>query len=252
LSGTALAQPPAAIPVSPVSDVVGSTIAFSWQSASGATWYQLWLGRPDTSLVSDQWYTAEHAGCSSGGTCTVTMTAPLIAGPYTWYVRTWAPNGYGPWSSAHLFTVKDPTQAWSGTLPPSRRFTLVLNNAAALDNETGLVWARTPHPDAIRWSWTLAVCAMASTGGRYGWRVPTLAELRSLFVPGQSNPALPPGHPFMQLGTNPYLWSRTPNIQATNSYHATHVDTGSLFAFLNDPSVLHRVLCVRGGTAPEP
>jgi hypothetical protein len=62
LSGTAFGQPTAPTLISPSADVTGSTIAFSWQSVPNATWYQLWLGTVDASLVMEQWYTAEHAG----------------------------------------------------------------------------------------------------------------------------------------------------------------------------------------------
>ena len=78
-----------------------------------------------------------------------------------------------------------------------------------LDRETGLVWQRTPEvpgrasnfPDAV------SACYVAATGGRKGWRLPTPEELLSLVDPTQSNPALPPGHPFQQVLI--FYWSAT-------------------------------------------
>jgi hypothetical protein len=87
-STSATAQPGAVALISPVSDVNGTTIAFTWQSAPTATWYHFWLGKADTTLVMEQWYTAAHAGCETGGTCTITVTPPVTAGAFIWHIRT--------------------------------------------------------------------------------------------------------------------------------------------------------------------
>jgi hypothetical protein len=208
VSARADAQPPVATPIAPVSDVYGNTIAFSWQSSPGATWYQLWLGRGDTSLVLDQWYTAEAAGCAAGGVCTTMLSAPIKAGIFVWHVRAWNPAGYAPWSPPYNFSIKDPAQIWSGTLPPSRRFSLVLGNAAVLDNETGIVWERQPEPALTAWGNRVSSCLAGAPGGRLGWRLATVQELLTLFEVRSGEPAFPVVHPFI-LGTAPTFFSET-------------------------------------------
>jgi hypothetical protein len=250
-STSAAAQPAAATLISPSSDVNGTTIAFTWQSASTATWYHFWLGKADTSLVMDQWYTAEHAGCSTGGTCTITVTPPVKAGGFIWHIRTWSSAGYGPWSPAHMFTVRDVVQAWSGRLPPSRRFTLVLGDAAVLDNETGLVWQRNAATlGGRRWSLAQPACVQAVIGARFGWRMPTVAELMSLLDPTAGPPRLPPGHPFLlpaAVGDSPY-WTQTQYSGGT-TYWFVDVASGNSDIAADDPTVTYRVWCVRGGTS---
>src|SRR5262245_64403301 len=92
--------------------------------------------------------------------------------------------------------------SWDQTLPTSTRFIVLsnMNSQAVLDRETGLVWQRSPLPPT---SWTSAssVCAVTGTGGRMGWRLPTVNEITSLFDPSAfgasgTNPPLPAGHPF--------------------------------------------------------
>src|SRR5687767_14776777 len=69
--------------------------------------------------------------------------------------------------------------AWSEILPPATRFSLVLNNAAVLDKETGLVWERAPgdtndsgfvdDTDKLNFSLAPTYCARKTVGGRKGW-----------------------------------------------------------------------------------
>jgi len=61
------------------------------------------------------------------------------------------------------------TQNWDTVLPAEQRFTVLpgFNNQAVRDNETGLVWERTPNgtqarEDAIRTCW------LRQVGGRAG------------------------------------------------------------------------------------
>jgi hypothetical protein len=238
------AQPGGATPIAPSATVDSTTIAFTWNSAATATWYQLWLGRPDASVVLDQWFTAEHAGCAGGATCSITLTPAIGAGAFNWYVRSWNPSGYGPWSAAHTFTVRGALQGWSGILPPSRRFTLVLNNEAVLDNETGLVWHRAPSAGVDVWSSGTSHCALWTIGGRQGWRMPALSELQTLVEPSAGSPSLPPGHPFALTTTPGGFWAQTENASAAGYRYVVNFTNGSISA---QNMGNFRFWCVRGG-----
>jgi len=85
---------------------------------------------------------------------------------------------------------------WDRILPAAERFVLVMGGEAVLDKETGLVWERQPSVELNLWDNTLFNCLGLETGGRKGWRLPTVEELSSLVDPTQSSPALPTGHPF--------------------------------------------------------
>jgi hypothetical protein len=242
LSSRALAQPAGATLISPAAAVVGSTITFTWHSAPGATWYHFWLGRADTTLVTEHWYTAEHAGCATGGTCAIVLTPPITAGAFVWHIRTWNASGYGPWSPAHMFTVRDVTQAWSGQLPPSRRFTLVLEDAAVLDNETGLVWQRQHSAVAYGWVAVHTPCANVVVGRRLGWRAPTLAELTSVLEHNGSIRQLPTGHPFLISSPGTY-WTLT--MRPDGQHYITSLPDVDI-ALTGDEVTARRVWCVRG------
>src|SRR5438270_8218804 len=86
------------------------------------------------------------------------------------------------------------TPSWDQTLPSSTRFIVLLNfnSEAVLDRETGLVWQKSPSTLTARWDTAISFCQFASTGGRFGWRLPTAAELYSL---GDPSTGLPTGHP---------------------------------------------------------
>jgi hypothetical protein len=246
VSTPAWAQPGPATLISPSADVAGSTIAFTWQSAPAATWYQFWLGKADATLVMDQWYTAEHAGCGGGATCSITLTPPISAGAYIWHIRTWGPSGYGPWSPAHMFTFRDVVQAWSGKLPPSRRFTLVLDAGAVLDNETGLVWQRTPSTATMTFTATQSACTLSSLASRAGWRVPSISELQTLLDLSGVSPALPPGHPFILPVSPGYYWSSTTSISAADNHYVINF-SGTGQTTVSSSGAMIKVWCVRGG-----
>jgi hypothetical protein len=113
--------------------------------------------------------------------------------------------------------------SWDQTLPAATRFVVLsnFNSEAVLDRETGLVWQRTPGisgTDKAGSSFTN--CVGATTGGRFGWRLPTIAELGSLFDPhSTSGIGLPDGHPFIVtpavVGSG--FWSTTVNTSVFNS-----------------------------------
>jgi hypothetical protein len=127
---------------------------------------------------------------------------------------------------------------------PIKRFVVLasLDNAAVLDRETQLVWERAPGTVTATWGGAMHYCvSIRTTGGRQGWRLPTVAELTSLFA-GQ---ALPPGHPFQNI-TDERFWSVTPSpLDATRAYTASLTNGLVLASLKTDP---YRVLCVRGNS----
>jgi hypothetical protein len=90
------------------------------------------------------------------------------------------------------------------------RFTLVLGGAAVKDNQTGLIWEQEPDRIHDVWAASVARCSTKQTGGRTGWRAPSLDELKTLIDPTQHDPALPAGHPFSNIKSEIY-WTATPH-----------------------------------------
>lgn len=110
--------------------------------------------------------------------------------------------------------------AWSQKLPASERFVLVLDGAAVLDKETGLVWEKAPLTLRHTWAEAISYCIERNVGGRRGWHLPTIEQLASLMDPTQIGPSLPIGHPFesiLSAMTSPPYWSSTTHPTYTNS-----------------------------------
>jgi hypothetical protein len=146
-------------------------------------------------------------------------------------------------------------QNWDQKLTTGR-FTVLsdFGGLAVRDNETGLVWEQSPlttsHPwdfSAGRFVSALAQCADRTTGGRKGWRLPSIHELASLLDPANSNgilPSLPPGHPFTNVQPGSY-WSATTyapnpaNAWFVKFYNGTVSDDAKTTSF--------PAWCVRGG-----
>lgn len=151
------------------------------------------------------------------------------------------------------------TPSWDQTMPASTRFVVLanFNSQAVLDRETGLVWQRAvndPQYDSVAGQ----LCHQATTGGRYGWRLPSIAEASSLFDPAVTTiPSLPTGHPFTGFGTSQVtLWtsSRDPSfaprapgralLRNTHDFGATQV---VVLNTEDGSSATAPFLCVRGG-----
>ena len=95
---------------------------------------------------------------------------------------------------------------------PVGRFTLILGDAAVLDQDTRLQWDRAPAPAANHYPDALAACATKTLGGQSGWRLPTLDELQTLLDDHiTSGPHIPAGHPFTGV-TATKLWTTTPHL----------------------------------------
>ncbi len=98
--------PVAATLLSPTESVATMTPTYTWNAVATATWYLLWVNDSVQSAKVQQWVTASQAGCATGaGECSFTPTTTLVPGPATWWVQTWSPSGYSPWSVAANFTV---------------------------------------------------------------------------------------------------------------------------------------------------
>jgi len=152
------------------------------------------------------------------------------------------------------------TQNWDKKLPAndpggpcpaiSSRFTCVLDGAGVRDNETGLVWERSPSTSTFDWQLARGRCASLTVGGRMGWRLPSHAELTSIAdptaPPSATLPTLPPGHPFSNVQRAGY-WSATTDADNSNNAWATHFDAPDTGVGVKVVAQF-RAWCVRGGT----
>jgi hypothetical protein len=153
------------------------------------------------------------------------------------------------------------TPSWDQTLTCTTsancpRF-IVLSNfggAAVLDRETGLVWERSPLSFSTTWDVALITCDESRTGGRFGWRLPSVHELASLSDPASplGVTVLPSGHPFQGVvltlpsGNNAAYWSAG---ALSDTSQARLWNFGGLLFAPQAKSELNLVWCVRGGGA---
>src|SRR5262245_7566719 len=145
------------------------------------------------------------------------------------------------------------TPSWDQTLAASSRFIVLsnFNSAAVLDRETGLVWQRTPNL-LTGWLGAQGACNDAVIGGRSGWRLPTVDELASLVDKTQANPALPLGHPFLNvlIFGPPHFWTANASVFLPGlADWAWYINITTGQATIKLKTEGGAVLCVRGGTS---
>lgn len=135
--------------------------------------------------------------------------------------------------------------AWAQKLPVATRFIELTDwsSAAVLDRETGLVWEKAPQVTAETWFSARGTCANKTIGNRKGWRLPSVHELASVIDPSQSNPALPLGHPFINVLSTGY-WSATSNAETPTFAWNVGVGNGNVGTFFK--TSFYQVWCVRG------
>ncbi len=134
----------------------------------------------------------------------------------------------------------------TGTPCNSSRFSCAMGGQVVRDNETGLVWEASPDFVNFRpWYAALLHCANRITGGRMGWRLPSLHELSSLVDPSVADPGprLPLGHPFTNVQVA-FYW--TASVKSDDQVDAWGVNfrEGGLAA--NGKSSQNLSWCVRG------
>jgi hypothetical protein len=144
--------------------------------------------------------------------------------------------------------------SWRDLIAPAFRFELVMNGAAALDHETGLIWERAPTTLSAPWFTAVRNCSALQVGDRMGWRLPAVEELGTLIDPTQTDPALPPAHPFagLRLGQLDQYWTMS-NHPTNQGRDATQLNLA--FGAVNHgdkESGAAFVWCVRGGIGPNP
>ncbi|MDN5942027.1 MAG: DUF1566 domain-containing protein [Nitrospira sp.] len=142
------------------------------------------------------------------------------------------------------------TLRWDQNLPAAERFVVLASfaNAAVLDKETGLVWEQSPLTTEHDWNSARVQCADRTTGGRKGWRLPSVHELASLvdLAGGASGPTLPPGHPFLNVQADVY-WSASTDAGVADIAWIVNFFSGSTRTLSKVASSDNRAWCVRGG-----
>jgi hypothetical protein len=143
-----------------------------------------------------------------------------------------------------------PLQSWDRVFADgAKRFKLLaqMGDEAVLDKETGLVWQRSPSPaSTFDWGNSNALCIGTAIGGRRGWRLPSAWELMTLKDPAQSNPALPPNHPFQDVVTGTIYWTSTAAVADADSALALTFTSGGQGIITTAKSNVGLRWCVRG------
>ena len=112
-----------------------------------------------------------------------------------------------------------------GVAWPEPRFEVL--GAEVLDKLTGLVWTRDANifEFPVRWQEAIDYIAVMNGNGELGatdWRLPNRRELRSLMSHQTRQPALPEGHPFLNV-FNGWYWTST--TAAINTAYAWYIHT---------------------------
>ena len=139
--------------------------------------------------------------------------------------------------------------AWWHMLQTADRFPVVMNAAAVLDRETGLVWEKDAlfGGSNLDWFQAQAACYEKILGDRGGWRLPTMEEVMSL-VGGPGGIEVPPGSPFNV--TLDHGWTITTEAGNPTNAWFFHFEAG--FVTTNPKTdtgtwTAQGAWCVRGG-----
>ena len=182
---------------------------------------------------------------------TVTMGALVLGGLLTAGCGSWG----GPVAvaqSAGVIDLSGVPPNWDKALPAAQRFVLLasFNNDAVRDNNTGLVWERSPQTATATWNGARFTCINKNVGGQKGWRLPSIPDLASLIDPSVTppGPTLPSGHPFHNVQSAGY-WSAT--ASAEDSSDAWFVYFGRGFVDHDSKTRTGHTWCVRGSMNTE-
>jgi len=226
-----------AIPVAPFGITDTITPAYEWTPVPGATRYHLLVEENDVPVI-EEWYTAEEGECASeDGLCSV--TPDVNVGGATWKVLACAGEECGLWSDELQFSY-----IVAGPTPP--RF-IDNGDGTVTDNNTMLMWSKWASlHEPMSWEEANAFCEKELMLARYtDWRLPSISELNSLIDLSQYEPALPAGHPFLNVQDNCYWSSSAHSLLYSFDAWTVYVPTGKVWAFVKTMNFCG--WCVRGG-----
>ncbi len=143
--------------------------------------------------------------------------------------------------------------AQAGEPWPSPRF-VDNRDGTVSDRLTGLVWLKDADctdtvggiardggaldwPSALAWSNRLSAgkCGLSDNSAAGDWRLPNVVELRSLIDYSRHDPALPAGHPFVNVRSIWY-WSSTTNPVYTAGAYNVGMSRGSIHVTGKSPA----------------
>ena len=135
LPAPAAAQPPAATGLAATQ---ADNLNFRWPAVAGATFYQLWLTDASGTTRYHRWSPATDLNCGPGENeiCDISLAIALQPGTAHWWVQTWNPTGFGPWSAANTFAGQP-----EGTTNRTRLLIPYVTNWAGFD--TGIAISNT-------------------------------------------------------------------------------------------------------------
>lgn len=243
---------PSAVPgeasqVAPWAIIETPTPSYEWTPVAEATKYRLLVYDTNETAIIEEWYTAEEAGCASkGGLCIVEPDVEVI-GENAWKVLTCVNEECGSWSGPMNFDFPGVSNDDRFNDNPGRA-------GVVIDNNTKLMWMiNARHIPFVMQLWDDAVglCPSATHAGYDNWRMPVTYELRSLLDYNQQGPALPMGHPFLDVQMTPY-WaypgrtSAAPRASfAASVWTGLFYDTPALPVKIPILSFVANVWCVR-------
>jgi hypothetical protein len=129
------------------------------------------------------------------------------------------------------------------------RFTDHLDGTVT-DNLTGLMWTKDAQqiPGKLNWQAALDACnnlVYPISGVYEDWRLPNKNELLSLIDHNDMIPALPPGHPFINVVLSSYYWSSTTHADYGAAWGVGFFSTCNVYEGGKSNSIYG--WCVRGG-----
>lgn len=160
-----------------------------------------------------------------------------------------------------LMDGTDTPVAWIDHRANSRFAICSLNTTGTLDDlvldkETGLIWPRNAGIGGGAMNWLDANTTVRTTkiASRAGWRLPSVEELSSLVDARRSGPALPAGHPFLNVQHGAGVWAYWSCTNHENpgasAWFVNFTDGGvGLGSKGGNPPVLGFAWPVRGGSA---